>query len=146
MEGTPEQLSLPLFEPDPVERLPQPSKPRPAKRKSRRPVASGRGLTQPAELRAATALLTTQEAAELLHVHARTVQRLVERGELIAVHLGAAVRFDPGDVADLTARLKRRTAEPTRSHADSIRRNGAARTSFSDRLRSQNREHRADQA
>lgn len=145
MEGTPEQLSLPLFEPDSGERLPQPSRPPPVKQ-SRRPVASGRALTQPAEPRAATALLTTQEAAELLHVHARTVQRLVERGQLSAVHLGAAVRFDPGDVADLTVRLKRRAAERSGSDGDGIRRRGAARTSFSDRLRSQRREHRADQA
>src|SRR4051794_5717317 len=36
------------------------------------------------------ALLTTDEAADLLHVHPRTVQRLVRRGELCAVHLGSA--------------------------------------------------------
>ena len=46
----------------------------------------------------AGALLTTDEAAALLHVHPRTVQRLVERGQLCAVHLGSAVRFDPNDV------------------------------------------------
>src|SRR4051812_1556423 len=44
------------------------------------------------------ALLTTTEAAVLLHVHPRTVQRLVDRGQLCAVHLGSAVRFDPRDV------------------------------------------------
>src|SRR5947208_4799089 len=36
-------------------------------------------------------LLTTIEAAHLLRVHPRTVQRLVERGQLSAVHLGGAV-------------------------------------------------------
>jgi len=43
-------------------------------------------------------LLTTEEAAALLHVHPRTVQRLVGRGDLSAVHLGGAVRFDQQDV------------------------------------------------
>src|SRR6266536_2056279 len=52
------------------------------------------------------ALLTTNEAADLLHVHPRTVQRLVERGQLCAVHLGGAVRFDPHDVAGLIERVK----------------------------------------
>src|SRR2546429_822194 len=51
-----------------------------------------------------SALLTTDEAADLLHVHPRTVQRLVRRGELSAVHLGSAVRFDPRDVDGLIAR------------------------------------------
>lgn len=53
------------------------------------------------------ALMTTNEAADLLHVHPRTVQRLVERGQLCAVHLGGAVRFDPHDVTGLIDRLKR---------------------------------------
>src|SRR5262245_56207998 len=77
--------------------------------------------------RASAALLTTTETAELLHVHPHTVQRLVERGELCAVHLGAAVRFDPDDVAALTGRLKRyeRTSAPTagdvrRSHGSQV--------------------------
>jgi excisionase family DNA binding protein len=82
------------------------------------------------------ALLTTHEAATLLHVHPRTVQRLVERGELEAVHLGAAVRFVPGDVADLTARLKRRDAGPPSPALDDVQRSRAVRLSFADRLRS----------
>ena len=40
-------------------------------------------------------LLTTDEAAALLHVHPRTVQRLVERGELVRRPPRRAVRFDP---------------------------------------------------
>lgn len=76
---------------------------------------------EPAAASTATALLTTSEAADLLHVHARTVQRLVKRGELQAVHLGAAVRFDPADVADLTERLKRQAAGTTPSYTDVLR-------------------------
>jgi len=91
----------------------------------------------------APALLTTSEAADLLHVHPRTVQRLVERGELGAVRLGAAVRFDPVDVADLTTRLKRREAGETTAPAEVVRRSRAGRVSFADRLRSQQDEHRA---
>jgi excisionase family DNA binding protein len=83
------------------------------------------------------ALLTTSEAAEVLHVHPRTVQRLVERGQLDAIHLGAAVRFDPRDVAKLTARLKR-TGQPTApASVDVVRPSRPVRVSFADRLRSQ---------
>jgi excisionase family DNA binding protein len=91
-------------------------------------------------------LLTTQEAASLLHVHPRTVQRLVERGQLEAVRLGAAVRFDPADVADLTSRLKRREAGVPPPRADAVKPSRAVRISFADRLRSQQHEHRADEA
>jgi excisionase family DNA binding protein len=51
-------------------------------------------------------LLTMAEAAELLHVHPRTVQRLVRSGTLPAVRLGRAIRFDSRDVRELTNRLK----------------------------------------
>ena len=93
---------------------------------------------------AAPALLTTQEAASLLHVHPRTVQRLVERGQLKAVHLGAAVRFDPVDVADLTARLKGHEASGSPPCADTVKPSRAVRISFADRLRSRQHEHRTD--
>jgi excisionase family DNA binding protein len=103
------------------------------------PVDSGAASTVPT-------LMTTREAAAMLRVHPRTVQRLVERGELEAVHLGTAVRFDPGDVAELTARLKRREAGTTPSCADVVRPSRAARISFAHRRRSHRYEHRADQA
>lgn len=61
----------------------------------------------PAPLAPSEPLLTTAEAARLLHVHPRTVQRLVRRGALSAVRLGRAVRFDARDVVALTDRLKR---------------------------------------
>jgi excisionase family DNA binding protein len=150
MESPPEQLSLPLLESDSDDRERQSPLPKEAKRNRGRRVVSGRPLTRPAEASAepaarstAPALLTTSEAANVLHVHPRTVQRLVERGELSAVRLGAAVRFDPADVADLTARLKRREAGATTSSTDVVRPSRAAGVSFAERLRSQQDEHRA---
>jgi excisionase family DNA binding protein len=106
------------------------------------PVASSRPQS---EARPSSALLTTQETADLLRVHPRTIQRLVERGQLSAVHVGAAVRFDPADVADLTTRLKRRTATP-HSTTDTVTPVRGNRASFAERLRSQQHEHRAAQA
>jgi excisionase family DNA binding protein len=136
MEGSPEQLSLPLCESDPGNRE-RPSTPAEEPRRNpRRRVVSSRPLTQ-------ATLLTTAEAAELLHVHPRTVQRLVARGQLSAIHLGAAIRFDPADVLDLTDRLKCREAETTALPVDAVRASRVARTSFADRLRSQQDEHRA---
>jgi excisionase family DNA binding protein len=128
MEASTEQLALPLFEANPLERKPSQSKPS-------LDVVPSRVLSQAREANDAPALLTTRELADLLHVHPRTVQRLVERGELSAVHLGAAVRFDPADVVDLTARLKRH-AEQVRPPAETVRRGHAPRRSFADRLRS----------
>jgi excisionase family DNA binding protein len=88
--------------------------------------------------------LTTREAATLLHVHPRTVQRLVERGQLCAVHLGAAVRFDPNDVNALIADVKER---PRALATDGgVKARPGAGSSFADRLRSQRHEHRATPA
>lgn len=92
------------------------------------------------------ALLTTREAAQLLHVHPRTVQRLVERGQLAAIHLGSAVRFDPFELGGLVGRLKHRRENSEAQVADSVRARSGARVSFADRLRSQQHEHRAAQA
>lgn len=39
--------------------------------------------------------LTVDELADYLHVHRRTVIRLVERGEIPALRLGRIYRFDP---------------------------------------------------
>src|SRR4051794_24469815 len=90
-------------------------------------------------------LLTTDEAAVRLHVHPRTVQRLVERGQLSAVHLGSAVRFDPQDVEALIAAVKERRQRSTAA-VDTVRARRGATLSFADRLRSQRHEHRAAQA
>jgi excisionase family DNA binding protein len=82
-------------------------------------------------------LLTTNEAADLLHVHPRTVQRLVERGQLCAVHLGGAVRFDPHDVGGLIDRLKRGAVPsgPVDARGPALRAVGLS-TSFRDRIAS----------
>jgi excisionase family DNA binding protein len=146
--GSPEQLSLPLFDSEPDEV--RPSTPRLGDSLPRRRVVSSPPETQPVEVSAndeppaastAPALLTTQEAADALRVHPRTVQRLVERGQLSTVHLGTAVRFDPADIADLTERFKRRASGSTPSAADVVRPSRAVRVSFADRLRSQQDEH-----
>lgn len=94
----------------------------------------------------APTLLTTDEAATLLRVHPRTVQRLVERGELPAVHLGSAVRFDPDDLGGLIAGLKNRRAIQPAPAMDRVRAGRGTRVSFSDRLRSTQHEHRTAHA
>jgi excisionase family DNA binding protein len=88
-------------------------------------------------------LLTTHEAAARLHVHPRTVQRLVERGQLSAIHLGSAVRFDPRDVEALILDVKERRRAPVA--AETVRARRAIASSFADRLRSQRHEHRTAQ-
>jgi len=94
---------------------------------------------------AASALLTTEEVAGLLHVHPRTVQRLVERGQLSAIHLGSAVRFDPDDLGGLITGNKQHGNQAAPA-TDRIRAGRGARTSFADRLRSERHEHRAAHA
>jgi excisionase family DNA binding protein len=89
----------------PAETAKRPRRGARAKSRSSTPLVPGVGL------------LTTEEAAALLHVHPRTVQRLVERGDLSAVHLGGAVRFDPLDVQGLIEQVKRRAANPVRGDA-----------------------------
>jgi excisionase family DNA binding protein len=136
------QLSLPLFETDSpqvvetrIQPEPTPSPPRPRRRAASAPATSDE-----------SALLTTSEAADLLHVHPRTVQRLVERGEFAAVHLGTAVRFDRVDLTGLVARVKRRAAAEAAPVDAAVRARGGARVSFAERLRSHQHEHRAAEA
>lgn len=151
MERSPEQLSLPLFEPDPGEVPATSPRSEDARRRSRSRVVSSRSQTsvepsasgEPPAASTAEGLLTTREAANALHVHPRTIQRLVERGQLSAVRLGTATRFDPADLADLTDRLKRRASGVTRSAAEVVGPSRAAGISFGERLRSQQDEHRA---
>src|SRR4051794_32790907 len=76
---------------------------------AKRPRHGARAKSQsPPPVIPAVGLLTTEEAAVCLHVHSRTVQRLVERGDLSSVHLGGAVGFVQQDVQDLIARVKPR--------------------------------------
>jgi excisionase family DNA binding protein len=153
MKPLPGQLSLPLFEPEQATDCSRNSSVNGKPRSSRRAVAASRTLSPQvrpsngpeAAAAPATGLLTTSEAASLLHVHPRTVQRLVERGQLGAIRLGAAVRFDPADLTALTARLKVRAEAAPNSNAalwddPRARRTRSARTvpsspSFRNRLR-----------
>jgi excisionase family DNA binding protein len=134
-----QQLSLPLFESQPAEHRLEPE--------AAEDSAPSPPEPQPVdEARVAPGLLTTSETAALLHVHPRTVQRLVERGQLEAIHLGTAVRFDPGDVAALTEREKQRAAAAPTALTDRVRASRGACVSFAERLRSRQHEHRAAQA
>jgi excisionase family DNA binding protein len=71
-------------------------------------------------------LLTTREAADILRVHPRTVQRLVRSGALPAVRLGRAIRFERRDLSALTDDLKHespsnRAASPRRNKTQGAR-------------------------
>lgn len=134
-----QQLSLPLFDPQPPEARPEPAAAEDTTPTRPEPLVAD-------EAQVAPGLLTTNETAALLHVHPRTVQRLVERGQLEAIHLGTAVRFDPGDVAALTEREKQLAAAAPTALADRVRASRGARVSFAERLRSRQHEHRAAQA
>lgn len=98
---------------------PSPSEPTPSEAQ---PVSDGIGL------------LTTREVADALHVHPRTVQRLVERGELAVVRLGAAIRFDPAELVRFIAE-RTRTVRSTEPQQDSLRARPSG-VSFARRLRS----------
>lgn len=107
-------------------------------RVGRRSSPASRAASEPV----AIALLTTEEAASVLRVHPRTVQRLVERGHLCAVHIGSAVRFDPQDVGGLVERVKSAGTAP----AVDTRARGRGSGSFAERLRSRQHEHLAAHA
>jgi excisionase family DNA binding protein len=87
-------------------------------------------------------LLTIEDVATRLRVHRRTVQRLVARGELAAVHIGSAVRFDPRDLAGLIAGQRRREATASGLPPSRPRAARGVRVSFAERLRSERHEHR----
>lgn len=99
-------------------------------RMRRRSISASGATSEPV----AVALLTTEEAASVLRVHPRTVQRLVERGDLCAVHIGSAVRFDPQDVGGLVERVKSTRAAPMVDTR--VRALGRGAGSFAERLRS----------
>ncbi len=50
-------------------------------------------------------LLTPSEAANALRVSRTTLYTLVQRGELIAVHIGRSLRFRPEDLRACVERL-----------------------------------------
>jgi len=51
-----------------------------------------------------TILLTINAAAEALSVSARTVRRLLDRGDLSTIRIGRTVRVSAADMADYVAR------------------------------------------
>jgi excisionase family DNA binding protein len=52
----------------------------------------------PGSVSTATRLMTVNEASTLLRVSAKTIRRLIERGELPPVRIGRSVRLRPTDV------------------------------------------------
>lgn len=80
-------------------------------------------------------LLTLDGVAELLGVSRRTVERLVQHGELVPFRIGTRLRFDPVEVREYletTRNGRRRPAGKTLA----LRAAGGARQSFADRVRS----------
>ena len=65
----------------------------------RKPVASVRTLS-PAYGPGAQPLLNSNQAAEFLGVHPRTLQRMVNRGEIAGVRVGKLWRFVPSAIHD----------------------------------------------
>jgi excisionase family DNA binding protein len=65
----------------------------------RKPVASV-GATSPVLGRGAERLLNSNQAAEFLGVHPRTLQRMVNRGEIAGVRVGKLWRFVPSAIQD----------------------------------------------
>lgn len=123
------------------------------KKQRRQKTTAGDTSPEPTPSRAATetvldadTLLTTEEVATLLRVHPRTVQRLVARGQLAAIHLGSAVRYDRRDLGSLITDQKERRNDTAASMSTRPRATRGARISFADRLRSEGHEHRAAHA
>lgn len=100
------------------------------------PEESAPDPSEPQLASAGVALLTTREVADALHVHPRTVQRLVERGELAVVHLGAAIRFDPAEMMRLVTERTGRATRTIDPQKDTLRARPSG-VSFTKRLRSQ---------
>lgn len=65
----------------------------------RKPVASVR-VQPPAFGLGAQPLLNSNQAAEFLGVHPRTLQRMVNRGEIAGVRVGKLWRFVPSAIRD----------------------------------------------
>jgi excisionase family DNA binding protein len=145
-------LQLSLLEPDESPK----DAPRDVSTNQRRQETTARATSpapEPTPSRAATlavpegdTFLTTVEVATLLHVHPRTAQRLVARGQLAAIHLGSAVRFDPRDLGSLITDHKQRRSGVAPTMSGRPRATRGARVSFADRLRSEGHEHRAAHA
>ena len=84
-------------------------------------------------------LLTVSEVAEELAIHPKTVRRLVARGELAVVKIGAAVRIHPADVDAFVDEHRVQNGVRRREPRSRVRAS-ATSASFADRLRLINRE------
>ena len=82
-------------------------------------------------------LLTVSEVAVDLAIHPKTVRRLVARGELAAVKIGAAVRVHPADVDAFVDEHRVQSGVRRREPRPRVRAS-AASASFADRLRLKN--------
>jgi excisionase family DNA binding protein len=61
-------------------------------------------------------LYTVGEAAAALHLHPSTLRRVIRRGDLPVVRIGAAIRIHPQDLLEFTdARRFRRVVSALRS-------------------------------
>lgn len=63
-------------------------------------------------------LLTVAELAAILSINQLTVRRMVKRGQLTAVRLGRAVRFDPADVDAFLATVRTTTDSRNDGHQE----------------------------
>jgi excisionase family DNA binding protein len=94
MDGSSDQLALDLIAP-----RSETTADYPADADSHSPANASSERRAAAEVRSGLEqLLTIDSLADLLHVHRRTVARLVERGELVPIRIGSAVRFHPAEV------------------------------------------------
>ena len=59
-------------------------------------------------------LLTTEQAAHLLGVSARTVKELMSQGRLPFVKIGRSTRLEPGDLDSFIAQNRRKQRHPRR--------------------------------
>jgi excisionase family DNA binding protein len=64
--------------------------------------------TSSGQLPGAPLLLTAREAARLLSISPRTLWTLTNRGELPAVRIGRAIRYDPVDLRHWIERQKQK--------------------------------------
>ncbi len=84
-------------------------------------------------------LLTSSQVAEQLAVSVRTVERLVERGELVATRVGRSLRFTEADVAAFVERAReprlREVGASARSRPAVSRPRARQQLSFREQLR-----------
>jgi excisionase family DNA binding protein len=81
--------------------------------------------------------MTYAQTAEWLNVSKRTVERLVERRELVPIRVGADPRLDPADVRAYLEKSRPRGPLGGNTPSLRVRGVGGRSTSFVDRVRSE---------